>query len=186
MTSSWCATSFTCLGRLRRRRRNVPRRADEGSKTGQSYHQTERNTRIERERSDEKRRGKSYYFSTHGWELWTTGAIALSAGAIDAARRRTGSGPGGRGGETRWWNLRASSNNRARRAYHITDLIGWTGPYGFNLRPNQTGPVQNIPPHQIISTVIHSAYKAFFISYIRFRWRNLWFGWIRMHSKSGN
>lgn len=56
-TSSWWATSFTCFGRLQKRR-------------GKSKIREEVEEEIPR-----RRMRNEYYFSTHGWELRTIGAI---------------------------------------------------------------------------------------------------------------
>ena len=74
-TSSWCATSFTCLGRLWRQERT---RLEQ---TTRAYSQNAYEMGKEAGRGG----GGAYYFSTHGCEDGTSGAISSSSSDAAAA-----------------------------------------------------------------------------------------------------
>ena len=76
-TSSWCATSFTCLGRLWRQERA---RLEQ---TTRAYSQTA--CEMGKEKGGGGGGGGAYYFSTHGCEDGTSGAISSSSSDAAAA-----------------------------------------------------------------------------------------------------
>jgi hypothetical protein len=80
-TSSWCATSFTCLGRLRRQEH-----AGLEQTTG-AYSQTAQGMG--------GRGGGAYYFSTHGCEDGRSGAISFLFGCPPRRRETVARAAGG-------------------------------------------------------------------------------------------